>query len=71
VDDSPSLAVSWDIHIMCNVGGRQRTAGHSRRLLSEAGFEPTIQYELPLNFALLRAGRLGPVRHHFYGDQDV
>jgi glutathionyl-hydroquinone reductase len=26
VDDSPSPPVSWNIHIMCNVGGRERTA---------------------------------------------
>ncbi len=56
-DDSPSLAVAWDIHMMCNVGGRERTASHYHRLLSETGFELTAQYELPLDVALLHAGR--------------
>lgn len=54
-DDSPSLAFAWDIHMMCNVGGQERTASHYRRLVAEAGFELTGQYELPLDVALLRA----------------
>ena len=41
--------------MMCNVGGQERTASHYRRLLAEAGFEVTGQYELPLDVALLRA----------------
>jgi hypothetical protein len=56
-DDSPSLAFAWDIHMMCNVGGRERTASHYRRLLTDAGFELTAQHELPLDVALLRAGK--------------
>jgi len=54
-DDSPSLAVAWDVHMMCNVGGRERTAEHYRRLLAAAGFDLTARSELPLDGALLRA----------------
>jgi len=36
-DGSPSLATAWDLHMMCNVGGRERTASHYRRLLHDAG----------------------------------
>lgn len=72
-DDSPSLAVAWDIHMMCNVGGRERTSSHYRRLLSDAGFELTAQHELPLDVALLCAGRREPasIRRHTYGDDHV
>ncbi len=58
-DDSQSLAAAWDIHMMCNVGGRERTADHYHRLLHSAGFEVTWRHELPLNAALLRARRCG------------
>ncbi len=47
--------------MMCNVGGRERTASHYRRMLSEAGFELTAQHELPLDFALLRASQPEPI----------
>ena len=56
-DDSPSLALAWDVHMMCNVGGRERTAGHYRRLLWESGFESTGRHQLPLEFAVLRANQ--------------
>jgi hypothetical protein len=59
-DESPSLAAAWDIHMMCNVGGRERTAGHYRRLLGNAGFEVTEQHPLPLDATLLRARRRRP-----------
>jgi hypothetical protein len=39
--DSPSLAAARDVHMLCNVGGRERTAGHYRRLLRESGFAVT------------------------------
>ena len=58
-DDSPSLAAAWDIHMMCNVGGRERTAHHYRDLLHSAGFEVSRQHRLPLDAALLRARRRG------------
>ncbi len=54
-DDSPSLAAAWDVHMLCNVGGRERTAGHYRRLLRESGFTLTGQHRLPLEFVVLQA----------------
>jgi NAD(P)-dependent dehydrogenase (short-subunit alcohol dehydrogenase family)/ubiquinone/menaquinone biosynthesis C-methylase UbiE len=54
-DDSPSLAAAWDVHMLCNVGGRERTAGHYRRLLRESGFRLTGQHRLPLEFVVLQA----------------
>ncbi|MGQ4517100.1 methyltransferase [Streptomyces sp. DW26H14] len=58
-DDSPSLALAWDVHMLCNVGGRERTASHYRSLLADAGFECVEQHELPLEMAVLRARRAG------------
>lgn len=52
-----SLAVAWDLHMLCNVGGRERTEGHYRRLLDEAGFDFASCHELPLQAALLRFRR--------------
>ncbi|MFC0109686.1 methyltransferase [Kibdelosporangium aridum] len=52
-DDSPSLAVAWDVHMLCNVGGRERTISHYRTLLAEAGFTVTAHHDLPLDFSLL------------------
>ena len=54
-DDSLSLAAAWDVHMLCNVGGRERTAGHYRHLLRESGFMLTGQHRLPLEFAVLQA----------------
>ncbi|MFD0530563.1 hypothetical protein ACFQ1I_33965 [Kitasatospora arboriphila] len=47
----------WDVHMLCNVGGRERTAEHYGRLFAEAGFELTGVAELPLDGALLAARR--------------
>lgn len=52
-----SLAVAWDIHMLCNVGGRERTEDHYRRLLDAAGFDFAACHELPLQAALLRFRR--------------
>ncbi|MER6046395.1 methyltransferase [Streptomyces sp. NPDC001793] len=57
--DTPSLAVAWDLHMMCNVGGRERTAGHYQRLLATAGFELLSVRDLPLEGNLLHARRRG------------
>jgi hypothetical protein len=46
--------------MLCNVGGRERTAGHYRELLAEAGFTLTARHELPLDFALLQARIMTP-----------
>jgi hypothetical protein len=56
-DDTPSLAVAWDLHMMCNVGGRERTARHYARLLGESGFRVADCQPLPLDAAVLRAAR--------------
>jgi hypothetical protein len=61
-DSSPSLAFAWDVHMLCNVGGRERTAEHYRGLLAEAGFMVTARHELPLDFALLQAKLPGTER---------
>jgi hypothetical protein len=58
-DDSLSLALAWDIHMLCNVGGRERTAAHYAALLADAGFELVGQHELPLEMAVLRARKTG------------
>ncbi len=56
-DGSSSLAVAWDLHMMCNVGGRERTTGHYRRLLAGSGFEIASVHGVGLDVALLRAIR--------------
>ena len=57
-DRSPSLAFAWDIHMLCNVGGRERTEGHFAQLLSAAGFKLTARHELPLDVYLLSAEKV-------------
>ncbi|MES5820726.1 methyltransferase [Streptomyces sp. RG80] len=52
-----SPAVAWDVHMLCNVGGRERTEDHYGRLLAEAGFEMTACHALPLGASLLQAVR--------------
>lgn len=54
-EGTDSLAVPWDIHMLCNVGGRERTEAHYRALLAEAGFELTATLPLPLDAHVLRA----------------
>lgn len=54
-DNTPSLAAAWDVHMLCNVGGRERTASHYQRLLQQSGFNLTSQHRLPLEFVLLQA----------------
>lgn len=56
-DGSTSLAVSWDLHMMCNVGGRERTAAEYERLLAAAGFTLDTVHDLPLDGSLLCARR--------------
>ncbi|MFJ6659937.1 methyltransferase [Streptomyces sp. NPDC091377] len=54
-DGSPSLAVSWDLHMMCNVGGRERTASHYADLLSAVGLSLVSHGPLPLDGHVLHA----------------
>ncbi|ODR04775.1 hypothetical protein AWC25_03260 [Mycobacterium sherrisii] len=53
--NSASLAAAWDIHMLCNVGGEERTVDHYRSLLADAGLQLRHQHQLPLEFELLRA----------------
>ncbi len=52
-----SLAVPWDIHMLCNTGGRERTESDYRDLLARAGFELIDVRTLPLDAHILRARR--------------
>ncbi|MFD7630856.1 methyltransferase [Streptomyces sp. NPDC059851] len=56
-DGTESLAVAWNLHMLCNVGGRERTLDHYRSLLAEAGFDLVDSLPLPLDGSLLRARR--------------
>ncbi|WP_410609462.1 methyltransferase [Amycolatopsis sp. lyj-109] len=59
-DETASLAVPWDIHMLCNVGGRERTASHYRALLADAGFELTDIRPLALDACVLRVRKAVP-----------
>ncbi|MGW7542075.1 methyltransferase [Streptomyces sp. NPDC054770] len=50
-------AAAWDLHMLCNVGGREREEAHYGRLLEEAGFKPEACHPLPLGASLLSAVR--------------
>ena len=54
-DDADSLAIPWDIHMLCNTGGQERTTSHYQTLLTKAGFTLTETHPLPLDAHLLRA----------------
>ena len=54
-DGSPSLATAWDLHMMCNVGGRERTAEHYTRLLADAGLALVDCSPLPLEGTVMHA----------------
>jgi hypothetical protein len=43
--------------MLCNVGGRERTAEHYARLLTTAGFDLVAISGLPLDGSLLHARR--------------
>lgn len=58
-DGSPSLATAWDLHMLCNVGGRERGADHYARLLADAGLELVGHSPLPLDAHVLHARRAG------------
>ena len=57
-DGSASLATAWDLHMMCNVGGRERTADHYARLLADTGFALVGHSPLPLEATLLQARKV-------------
>ncbi|MEV7547388.1 methyltransferase [Streptomyces sp. NPDC089915] len=52
-DGSPSLATAWDLHMLCNVGGRERDADHYARLLADAGLHLHGHSPLPLDAHVL------------------
>ena len=54
-DDSASLATAWDLHMRCNVGGRERRADHYARLLADAGLTLVGHAPLPLDGSVLHA----------------
>jgi hypothetical protein len=56
-DATPSLATAWDLHMMCNTGGRERTAEHYARLLDEYGLELVGHTPLALGAHALHARR--------------
>ncbi|MFJ3922266.1 methyltransferase [Streptomyces sp. NPDC090022] len=56
-DGSPSLATAWDLHMLCNVGGRERRTDHYARLLADAGLELVGHSPLPLDAHVLHARR--------------
>ncbi|MFE6847569.1 methyltransferase [Streptomyces sp. NPDC057686] len=56
-DGSPSLATAWDLHMLCNVGGRERSADHYARLLADAGLQLIGHSPLPLDAHVLHARR--------------
>ncbi|WP_197001558.1 methyltransferase [Longispora fulva] len=56
-DGAASLATAWDLHMMCNVGGRERTLAHYARLLDDAGLSLVGHRSLPLDATLLHARR--------------
>lgn len=56
-DGSPSLATAWDLHMLCNVGGRERRADHYGRLLADAGLQLVGHSPLPLDAHVLHARR--------------
>ncbi|MFJ9346038.1 methyltransferase [Streptomyces sp. NPDC101237] len=52
-----AAAAAWDLHMLCNVGGRERDESHYRHLLEEAGLRQVARHELPLGASLLHAVR--------------
>ncbi|MEW1695873.1 methyltransferase [Streptomyces sp. NPDC091278] len=57
VDSAPSLATAWDLHMMCNTGGRERTAAEYALLLADAGLDLVGHAPLPLEAHVLHARR--------------
>lgn len=53
-DGAFSLATAWDLHMMCNVGGRERTADHYRGLFADAGLALVGEVPLPLDGTVLQ-----------------
>ncbi|MFE5797467.1 methyltransferase [Streptomyces sp. NPDC056503] len=54
-DGAPSLATAWDLHMLCNTGGRERTAGQYARLFADCGLELVGHTGLALGAHVLHA----------------
>ncbi|MEX0171175.1 methyltransferase [Streptomyces sp. LMG1-1-1.1] len=52
-DPTPSLATAWDLHMLCNTGGRERRADAYARLLDTAGLALVGHRPLPLDAHVL------------------
>ncbi|MFJ3794549.1 methyltransferase [Kitasatospora sp. NPDC090091] len=61
-DGSASLATAWDLHMMCNVGGRERREDHYARLLADAGLTLVDRSPLPLDASVLHARKAAAPR---------
>ncbi|MFD0346639.1 methyltransferase [Kitasatospora aburaviensis] len=61
-DGSASLATAWDLHMMCNVGGRERREDHYARLLADAGLTLVDRSPLPLDASVLHARKAVALR---------
>ncbi|MFC9681528.1 methyltransferase [Streptomyces sp. NPDC056948] len=59
-DGSVSLATAWDLHMMCNVGGRERQAGHYGGLFADAGLVLVDRTPLPLDGNVLHVRKARP-----------
>ncbi|GAB2926181.1 methyltransferase [Streptomyces heilongjiangensis] len=59
-DGSVSLATAWDLHMMCNVGGRERRAEHYARLFTDAGLTLVDRSPLPLDGHVLHVRKAAP-----------
>jgi O-methyltransferase domain/Dimerisation domain len=55
-DGKPSLALEWDIHMLANTGGRERTEAEYHTLLHRSDFQPRSHRPLPLDTSVLVAG---------------
>ncbi|MFE2014967.1 methyltransferase [Streptomyces sp. NPDC059491] len=52
-DAAPSLATAWDLHMLCNTGGRERRAGAYAALFDTAGLVLVGHRPLPLDAHVL------------------
>ncbi|PIM70808.1 methyltransferase [Streptomyces sp. JV178] len=59
-DGSVSLATAWDLHMMCNVGGRERRAEHYAGLFADAGLTLVGRSPLPLDGHVLHVRKADP-----------
>ncbi|MEU8897462.1 methyltransferase [Nocardia sp. NPDC048505] len=52
--NTPSLAPAWDVHMLCNVGGRERTRAHYGELFAAGGLVLGETFALPMDFTLMQ-----------------